>query len=288
MARFTPMLGSISGKIGDLVFANNRSGAYIRQKGLVINPMSQAQNQNRANFGLSSNLYHSLSNGAKALWNGFAPFYASKTGRVGSNASGFNVFVGMQATARNALRSLATATVKKNNTGAAVAGTFLTFAPTIIPPVGQLIATLNSDGGPIPIVVPAADITATITSAGVFNLSFAVNTTVLTVGQSFTTQAFKDTNNVNYGFQWEMSLGQQQAHNHVRDKDAILIGSMCGYTPTAPIMTATSLGIAITGTLAVADYDQFPSVGEVVEMSLWQVGQNGMCNKLQTKKITIT
>lgn len=288
MAKFTPILGSLRGKIGDVVFSFNRSGAYIRAKGLTVNPNSTAQLASRNTFSSSSNSYHSLSNAAKALWQAFAPFYRSKTGVVGSNPSGFNVFVGMQNSARTLIRTNVTATVKKNNTGSAVAGTYLLPATTLVAPSGQLISTLNADAGPVPIVVNQSNVTATITSAGVWSVSLDIPSVIGPTMQSFTSQIFQDSSARIYGFMAQISRPKQQANQFFGNMDNITLGSMVGYTPTAPITGASSITVGISGTLVPGDYDAFPQTGEVINLDIFQVGQSGMTNKLVSKKITIT
>lgn len=288
MAKFTPALGSLSGKIGSVVFSHNRAGAYIRSKGLTVNPNTTAQIASRNTFAASSNLYHTLTNPAKALWQAFAPFYRSKTGVVGSNPSGFNVFVGMQNTARTLIRTNVTATIKKNNTGSAVAGTYLLPATTLVAPSGQLISTINSDAGAIPIVVSDTNLTASLTSAGVWSVSLDIPSMIATVGQTFTSQIFQDNSSRIYGFEVQISRPKQQANQFFGNMDNITLGSMIGYTPTAPIATATSITIGLSGTVTPGNYDAFPVTGEVVNLDVFQVGQNGMSNRIVSKKVTIT
>jgi len=72
MAKFTPFLGNISGKISANVFARNKGGNYIRAHRAPTNPNSPAQQRARASFGASSRLWSGLSASLKSAWNSFA------------------------------------------------------------------------------------------------------------------------------------------------------------------------------------------------------------------------
>jgi hypothetical protein len=102
MAKFTPILGNISGKIAGLVYAFNRHGFYIRSFRAPTNPKTGAQTDARAIFARASSTYHSLASNAKGAWNTFASsFFRPKHAKIGSNPTGFNAYVSLKTEAEN-------------------------------------------------------------------------------------------------------------------------------------------------------------------------------------------
>lgn len=58
----------IRGSIGGTTYANNRAGAYARNRTKPINPMTAKQTASRARFGNQSNGWSGLDAGLKGLW----------------------------------------------------------------------------------------------------------------------------------------------------------------------------------------------------------------------------
>lgn len=69
MALFVPILGQLSGKIGDNVFSHNRGGNYCRAKGQNIHTPSARQAQCRVNLSNASSAWRALSSVQRAAWN---------------------------------------------------------------------------------------------------------------------------------------------------------------------------------------------------------------------------
>jgi len=72
VAKFIPTLGSISGKVGGLVFSHNAAGAYIRSKGLVINPQTEKQTYQRGLVSEYATQWEALDPAARLAWEAFA------------------------------------------------------------------------------------------------------------------------------------------------------------------------------------------------------------------------
>lgn len=65
-------LGTLSGKMGGMVFAHNKSGPYVRQYVVPVDPRSGAQERARASFGTAVGSFHSLTPAEKTIWQQFA------------------------------------------------------------------------------------------------------------------------------------------------------------------------------------------------------------------------
>jgi len=89
MAKFTPLYGNISGKLGANVFAHGKGGSYIRIFRPPTNPNSLAQQSARAAFGLNSKAWASLTSVQKGSWNSFASsIFSPKNPKPGVSYSG--------------------------------------------------------------------------------------------------------------------------------------------------------------------------------------------------------
>lgn len=96
-------LGELSGKMGGLVFARNKGGAYVRQYAIPINPNTVAQVNARALFGASVANWHSLTPAQKANWENYAQqIYQPLNNANGATFSGINAFTALSAVVANA------------------------------------------------------------------------------------------------------------------------------------------------------------------------------------------
>jgi hypothetical protein len=102
MAKFTPILGNISGKIAGSVFAFNKAGFYIRSFRSPVQPNTLNQLTARGLFGAAVTLWHSLSDVQKGEWNAFATSaFKAKHPVTGMIYSGYNAFVSLYNQASN-------------------------------------------------------------------------------------------------------------------------------------------------------------------------------------------
>ena len=86
MAKFTPILGQISGKIGGLVFTRNRYGPMIRSRGVPVNPHTPRRSTSSARLSAASAFYRAYISrlGEQAPWIEFAKNFAYRTMRDGT------------------------------------------------------------------------------------------------------------------------------------------------------------------------------------------------------------
>lgn len=104
MAKLTVLLGELSGSIGGITFARNKSGQYARQRVTPTNPNSEAQDRSRAAFGTVSAAFHSLTPFQKSQWQTFAnSLFKPRDGRVvGTSYTGQQSYVALNTQIRNA------------------------------------------------------------------------------------------------------------------------------------------------------------------------------------------
>lgn len=280
MAKVEYINSILSGKLAGSVYSRNRAGAYVRQWVRPINPRTIAQQNARTNFGLSANRYHTLSNSEKANWNAFSAFYNPKGVTMPSSLSGFNVYTAMSNTALNAQDNTLSLTIKKNGTGSALTHTENDFTVTNTAPGGQLISTVATNTGFVPLTVLPADLNINVSESGSISGTLNINVTSDPAGETGVTNPLTDTHSVQYGFVLYMSNGVQQAHNFKKNEEIQKLGSIRNFDlMTAPTAIRT-YEIGFVGSVNPGDYQAFPNAGEIVQITLYQVGINGMLNKV--------
>jgi hypothetical protein len=93
MAKFTPLYGNISGKLGANVFAHGKGGAYIRTFKPPTNANSAAQQAARVNFSNASRAWSALTSAQKGSWNQFAAtLFSPKKPKSGVTYSGASAY----------------------------------------------------------------------------------------------------------------------------------------------------------------------------------------------------
>lgn len=88
-------IAQISGKVGGVVFARNRTGNYMRNKTMPVNPRSALQVDLRTNLSSLTELWHTGLDAAKRIaWDSYAASITLKN-RLGEDihVTGFNMFV---------------------------------------------------------------------------------------------------------------------------------------------------------------------------------------------------
>jgi hypothetical protein len=144
MARFTPFLGDLSGKVAGNVFSRNKGGAYMRGFVKPTNPKTKAQSAVRAGFAAAAAAWSMLDEPTRSQWNSFAAnYFKPKKGNVGVTFSGFNAFVSMYNASWQAERSKrATTFVTPTATG-----TFGSFSYPLLPPSGTFLGAIDDGNG---------------------------------------------------------------------------------------------------------------------------------------------
>jgi len=72
MAKFLPLLGSLSGSIGDNTFSNNKGGPYVRRRSNPTNPTSARQTAARAILATVSAAWAAQTSGNRQAWADYA------------------------------------------------------------------------------------------------------------------------------------------------------------------------------------------------------------------------
>jgi len=158
MARFTPFLGELSGKLGGNVFARNKGGSYVRGWVKPTNPRTAAQMAVRSSFSSAATAWSSLSEGLKSAWNNYAiTYFKPRVIKAGSTYSGFQAFVSLRNAALQAQRLSRSS--KFHDVG--VTATFGVFAPQSDPPNNLFQGNLTETGEPpVNIYLTAASLEA--------------------------------------------------------------------------------------------------------------------------------
>ena len=93
MAKFTPLYGNISGKLGANVFAHGKGGAYIRTFRPPVNSNTTAQIRARLGFSNASKAWGAISSALKGSWNQYAAVnFSPKNPKAGVSYSGASAY----------------------------------------------------------------------------------------------------------------------------------------------------------------------------------------------------
>lgn len=143
------VFGEMSGKLGSVVFASNKSGAYARQYVKATNPNTTAQAQNRTRFGACASTWKSIGVGPRSQWDTFArDIYVPKHGTNVGQFSGVNAMTACANVVSNVSSKLKTITFSVNGSG-------VTPLPTPVAPV--FTALPPSKYCPAGFIVPGSD-----------------------------------------------------------------------------------------------------------------------------------
>lgn len=96
MALFVPIHGQMSGSIAGNTFSRNRSGAYVRNRGIPVNPNTAGQQVVRGALGAAVSIWNnSLTVAEREAWNAYA-LTVTRTNALGVqyNPSGFQLVAG--------------------------------------------------------------------------------------------------------------------------------------------------------------------------------------------------
>ncbi len=110
MAKFTPLLGHLSGSVAGNVFSHNRNGPYIRGRSIPVNPQTDRQNLVRGFFGAAASAWSAtLTEAHRSAWDRYAQ-NTPLTDNTGSVffMSGINAYMRGSIFQRNAEVPLAT------------------------------------------------------------------------------------------------------------------------------------------------------------------------------------
>lgn len=269
MARITGfVIGELRGKLGGMVFARNRRGAYVRSFVSPIDPATQKQIGARSSFTSATGGWHTLNDAQKMLWQDYATqYFSSKNlGNIGGGHSGINAFVSLRNTLINVQRKALPVldTGIKINSVAVTVPTQASVILPLIPPAQPFQAILGGGDYAVDSVNTFAmdDLGAGSVS---FNLVYTGGSgPAPTPPVATSSNLFVDNNGSNLGFAVYASNALAQASQFVQNPNAVLLsttGLISGYTTTP----------AIPATIEVAfDVAVVSEIGRIT----WGIGQS--------------
>lgn len=282
MARFTPILGHLSGKLAGNVFANNAGGAYIRQYVKPVNANTGAQQASRANFGSALTSWQSQTGIVKSQWGSYADtFFKPKISKVGVTYSGFNAWTSLRNSALNALRLKRTTTMKGGSTALTVLYTPFV-APTIAPVTLQSAMIEASTNAPLPIILTSAS----LTSAAALIATFTIGSLEL-----LAPKFLESAGNIPCGVVFYGSNARSNSQAFVTNPYYNILGStgIVGAITAWPVGGASTIEI----TMNTADYPltgrkHWYSVGDNIRLEAFLISLNGASISIGAVSTTIT
>ena len=279
------LFGEMRGKLGSLVFARNRAGAYARGYAKPVDPATIAQLNARNAFGTASSNYHGMTDTTKALWSNFAShIFNPKSGTTGV-PSGFNAFVALLTVVNNAK-------VFKNfdyEAAVPIVGTSIPMQFSATPPSFALQANIKSGtAGAFSYTfgnfsaITYAEVLNKVTLTGTMNLDM-----LGLIGITGQTNLLQDAVGNKFGFKIFMSNPVQQEHMFIQNPYLIDIGQ------SLPVSMATSPNLEpsflmnFEAELEPAKYRSFPKIYDWVQLTAFAVSQKGQMLRIgsQMKKL---
>lgn len=279
------VFGEMRGKLGSMVFARNRGGAYARQFAKPIDPATIAQLAARNNFGSASSNYHSLDPSTKSLWQNFAnSVFNPKNGNMGV-ASGFNAFVSLLNVVNNV--KIATTTLEINGTPAPSTDRDYSFSGT--PPTFALEANFQNAGGGANTYSFNSFSNFGITYSGSdadIECDFLLDVTGL-VGPSGSVGNFRDANGNYFGFSVFMSNPVDQPGMFVQNPYLIKLFDVKSQTITTPAPGMTDLKVQNLITLDTSKYSAWPQDDQWVQLTLFAQSTTGMLLRIGSEMLQL-
>jgi hypothetical protein len=285
MARFTPLLGDIRGKIAGNVFSANKSGAIIRFKKIPTNPKTPAQVQARNIVTSLSQMWKTIATNLQGGWGGYgADGFVPKSKPPTGKTSGFQAFMGVSAAALNF--NLASINCNYyNGSSVMVGGTSVNIQMSTTAPANPLQSGIVWDGGVAvaPLQMTAIQIngagkwTAQMQMVGIPDTSVSSTQLIDSLGRSFGI-AIYISNKL-------PCLGAVPKRPFLNS-----LGCAKGMTGSAGITFAQKHTFSVQNTSAfnAAYYKNWINVGDFVRASCFQVGLSGELRFLNSIDTTIT
>jgi len=280
--------GEMRGKLGSMVFARNKAGAYARQFVKPVDPRTSAQLLARGRFGSSASNYHSLGDSYKVLWNEFAStVFNPKTGKIGMS-SGFNAFVSLLNVINNA-KTLSSYTL---NAAAPLVTTEIGFSISNSPPSFGLESNFKvTSGGPGSIPFSLGTVSNIAYAPGelvsTFSGSFSLPSSGW-IGGGTTSNAIIDAKGNNFGFKLYMSNPVSQQAMFIQNPYLIDLGCIPPVTITTPVSLEEGLTIDWEAELTPGMYQSLPTENTYVQLSIFQVSRKGALLKIGAKVVKLT
>jgi len=275
MARFTPILGTLSGKVSGVVFSRNKGGSYLKKWVKPTNPRTVAQGAARGAFSVSSATWNALTLAQKSAWNAYAvSSFKAKTGRVGVIYSGFQAFVSLGQGARSAKSASRVLTC---SSPAAATLVKTTVSPGLNAPAGIFTGQIQVTAG-VPSSLTIAS--ATLTVAGVF--SVVMNSSVLF---AVTAPLFTDLGSGRkVGLIFYGGLGDSPSSKNLQT-----LGCIPAPTAAGTWAVQNTLSFSFAGSdLPITDRKLWYTIGSKVQISAYAVSEIGEFKLLGQTALTVT
>lgn len=268
MAKFTPILGQLSGKLEGMVFSRNKSGFYIRGNSKPIDPKTAAQLNVRANFASVATAWHNLTDSNKQAWNTFSEFFFKpKFLKAGVVYSGINAFQSLR-TASKQGNSRARAVTATDTSLASVTLTQGDFLDVATPSNGIFSASISTlAGGALPISAQNMEMSADGT--GSFEIAF--------VPQASAPDFTEPNTNTPVGYTMMFSNPNSQAEQYFVKSFMSTLGAVKPITAVSGFTASdTSIKMEFAGAdINKSDFKWFPQTGDTVRLSVFQISQSG-------------
>lgn len=280
------MIGELSGKLGGNVFARNKSGAYIRQYVIPVNPNTEAQIAARTSFGTVSSSYHALNSVEKNQWQSFAQnLYLPKNGLNSGQYSGFNAFIALHNVVQNANRLLNDPPAVEVNGVANTITSITGYTALNTPPSNSIQANLIDAAGTGSIIPYISNVSMAAT--GSFSFTLAMGDPTSPVPTSIEPQ-LQNAANQPLGFAVFMSNPVQQSQMFIANPEKFAIA----YIPNFTLATGTGANvetIQISGGVINADeYQSWVNPYDYVRISVYFTTLNGQMIRIGSMMTQIT
>jgi hypothetical protein len=281
--------GTLSGKLGSMIFAHNRAGNYIRTFVKPVDPRSISQLNSRANFGTSSNNYHSMSAAQKVAWKTFAVNQFLPESGIMGISTGQNAFTALMNVVKNSNHIGVTEFAYGVGT---LAGTKYVPAFNFTPPVNMLQTNFkDSVGNIIPYNLGVADTFLSLEindNNYTYNFNFDLIMPSLGLTPAGTLSNFEDAVGNGFGFRVFMSNSFDQPGMFVQNPKQTLLSQINGFsTITTPPTTVNLMNISQEQDVDGRQYIHLPQVGEWTQLSFYAVSNTGMMIKLGAKQVLV-
>lgn len=281
MAKIVGFINAVlSGKLGGTVYANNKSGSYVRQYVIPTNPSTDAQVAARGSFTSALSAWHSLTDSDKSAWNSYATTnFASKSGGIGTY-SGFNAFTSLRNAAINAARnSRATDWL---GGASALTTTSVNYVAPLTAPGNSFTNNIKlSTGTAVPLTLTGA----TFGTDSIASITMSIPSTVVSA------PIFQDAiGDIPTGYALYAGNAMSQPNQFVANPFMECIGVM----KPPVISSGWTSASTITGTFStVADFNiparkMWYVVGDTVRITVFAIGSNGAMKMIGSKTVVAT
>ena len=286
------LIGELSGKLGGQVFSRNRSGAYIRQYVIPVNPNTVAQQNARSRFSSAAGGYHTLSDTQKAHWQEYANSIFSPLDEPNNGQfTGFNAWTSLNNVCLQANTINSTITLA-SDTGGITITEQEPYQVTAQPPhyAAQGVFQMENTN---PVYAGVEIVNSTLSANNFagnvtlqFNTNFTLNNNPLPSGNSLA--ALFDGRNF-FGLSIFISEGVQQQHNYTKKKLINIANTKVIKELSGPGTTGlTSLTLSWQSSIQRENYSALAFATEYVNLYVVETSSQGQRKGLASKKIQLS